>query len=270
MIQQNDEKENEVKRFPLIAGFLSFLLPGLGQLYNGQLGKAVLLYILMFLHPQTCFIALSGFPAFLYFYALKVGLVVYAVGDACYNAGKIGSLQPGFYQRWYIYLIVCIITALALPIFANATILNYVRTFHCPSTSMSPTLLVGDKFLVDMGYYKNHVPGKGELIALDPPECGDSGGKLLIKRVIALGGESFQVKNGKVFVNDIPVEEPYVCEPIKYDMDKIKVPEGTIFVLGDNRNNSDDSHIWGGLDIKRVRGKPLYIFWPPSRAGREL
>jgi len=268
--QQNGEKDNEVKRFLIIAGFLSFLLPGLGQLYNGQLRKAILLYILVLLIPPSFIIVLSGFPAFICLYVMKICLVIYAVGDALYYAEKTGPIQSRIYQRWYAYLIVLILTLLVLLPIETATAMKYIRTFYCPSTSMSPTLLVGDCFVVDAGYYKSHVPARGELVVIDPPEYADAEGKVFIKRVIAVGGESIQIKDGKVFVNDSLLEEPYILEPIKYDMDETRVSEGAVFVLGDNRNNSDDSHIWGALDIDRVKGKALYIFWPPVRAGRKL
>lgn len=268
--QQDAGKDGRAKRIPFVAGLLSFLLPGLGQLYNGRLKKALLFYAIMLLFQQTVFLIAYGLSVFLYIYALGIAFKVIAVGDAYIDARKVGCIRPGIWQRWYIHLLIIIITILIIPVYGNATVLKHVRTFYCPSTSMIPTLQRGDYFVVDMRYYKTHIPARGDLIILDPHESADAGGKLFIKRVIATGGESVQINNGKVFINDCPLKEPYIAEPVRYDMDKITVGRGKAFVLGDNRNNSEDSHIWGPLDISRVKGKSLYIFWPPVRAGTRL
>ncbi|MHC9538511.1 MAG: signal peptidase I [Vulcanimicrobiota bacterium] len=269
-IMQEGDKEGLAKRIPFVAGLLSFLMPGLGQLYNGRLKKALLFYAIMLLFQQTFFMIVYGLSALLYIYALGIAFKVIAVGDAYIDARKVGCIRPGLWQRWYIHLLIIIITILIIPVYGNATVLKHVRTFYCPSTSMMPTLQLGDYFVVDKRYYKNHIPARGDLIILNPPESADAGGKLFIKRVIATGGESVQINNGKVFINDCPLKEPYIAEPVRYDMEKIIVGKGKVFVLGDNRNNSEDSHIWGPLDISRVKGKSLYIFWPPVRAGTRL
>lgn len=106
-----------------------------------------------------------------------------------------------------------------------------------------------------------------------------------IKRVIGVPGDKIEVKNGNVFVNDTKLSEPYVKEPAHYELHSLKdlggellsggaiypypgldepivVPQGHLFVLGDNRNNSQDSHLWGFLDSERVLGKALLVFYP--------
>jgi len=268
--QQDTGKEGLAKRIPFVAGLLSFLLPGLGQLYNGQLKKAIVFYAMVLLIPLLLINMLFGFSAFIYYYALVIAFRIYTIGDAYLDARKVGCIRPGLWQRWYIYLLIIVITILIIPVYGNATVLKHVRTFYCPSTSMIPTLQRGDYFVVDKRYYKNHIPARGDLIILDPPESADAEGKLFIKRVIATGGESVQIINGKVLINDRPLKEPYIAEPAMYDMEKTEVGRGRVFVLGDNRNNSEDSHIWGPIDVSRLKGKPLYIFWPPARAGMKL
>jgi len=269
-IMQEIDKEGRAERIPFVAGLLSFILPGLGQLYNGQLKKAILFYLLLLFIPMSFIIAVFGFSVFLYYYALSIALRVCAVGDAYYSARKEKFIRPGFLQRWYIYLLLIIFTVMAIPIYGNATVFKYIRTFHCPSISMLPTLIVGDYFVVDMKYYKSHIPSRGDLALLNPPECSDAGGTLFIKRIVAVEGDSIQIKNGEVFINDCPLKEPYIAGPVRYEMEKITVGKGKVFVLGDNRNNSEDSHIWGPVDAGRLMGKPLYIFWPPVRAGKRL
>jgi signal peptidase I len=82
--------------------------------------------------------------------------------------------------------------------------------------------------------------------------------------VIGLGGDHIRVSNGKVFVNDVPLEEPYIAAPPAYQNEWI-VPEDSLFVLGDNRNNSSDSHNWGSVPMRYVIGKALVVYWPPEQ-----
>jgi signal peptidase I len=78
---------------------------------------------------------------------------------------------------------------------------------------------------------------------------------------------SMQVKKGKLFVNGQERSEPYLLEPPTYKMAKVIVPPGHVFMMGDNRNNSYDSHIWGPLPIENIRGLAAFNYWPPSKFG---
>ncbi|NOZ63658.1 MAG: signal peptidase I [Caldiserica bacterium] len=88
------------------------------------------------------------------------------------------------------------------------------------------------------------------------------------KRVIALPGETVSVRGGKVFINGVYLYEPYIKSPPKYYLPPIKIPEGCYFVLGDNRNNSEDSSVYGPIPRELILGKDVFIYWPPSRWGR--
>jgi signal peptidase I len=89
----------------------------------------------------------------------------------------------------------------------------------------------------------------------------------LIKRVVALGGERIAVRDGKVYVNGIALTEPYIAAPPSYTMPERRIPDGSVFMMGDNRNNSLDSHIWGPLPVKNVIGHAVFRFWPLDRLG---
>lgn len=153
----------------------------------------------------------------------------------------------------------------------------FIRTFvaeprYIPSDSMLPTLQVGDRLVVEKISYHFHAPVKGDIVVFDPPQQlqvqGYAKNQAFIKRVIGTPGQTVEIDNGKVFLNNQPLNENYIAEPPNYQMDAVKVPENQLFVMGDNRNNSNDSHVWGFLPKQNVIGHASYRFWPPSRVGR--
>lgn len=125
--------------------------------------------------------------------------------------------------------------------------------------SMNPTLQHGEYVLVSRLAYKTGMPERGDIIVFSFPmdERQD-----LIKRVIGLPGETISIRNGEVLVNGMKLDEPYIAQAPAYS-GEWTVPAGQLFVLGDNRNDSKDSHQWGLLPIENVIGKALLIYWPP-------
>lgn len=85
--------------------------------------------------------------------------------------------------------------------------------------------------------------------------------------MVAIEGDEVEVRGGQLFVNGEPQREPYTSEPAEYTMEKKRVPAGAVFVLGDNRNHSFDSHYWGFLPVKNVIGRAVFTYWPPTRLG---
>ncbi len=142
---------------------------------------------------------------------------------------------------------------------------------YIPSPSMVPTLAVGDRLLVDKISYQLHPPKPGDIVVFEPPPqlqgYGYTTSQAFIKRVIGLPGQTVQVSQGTVLVNNQPLQEPYILEPPKYEMPAVKIPPDSLFVMGDNRNDSNDSHVWGFLPIDNIIGKAAFRFWPWPRAG---
>jgi signal peptidase I len=151
------------------------------------------------------------------------------------------------------------------------TLLIYalVRTFlfenyRVVGRSMEPTL-ENDQFLVvNKLSYRLHTPQRGDIIVFRDPNDET---RKLTKRVIGLPGEQVKVRNSQVFVNGHPLEEPYISSPPRYSLAAQSIPQDQYFVLGDNRNNSSDSHSWGTVPDQEIVGKAWVSYWPPSLWG---
>lgn len=140
-----------------------------------------------------------------------------------------------------------------------------------PSPSMVPTLAVGDRLLVEKVSYRFHEPHKGDIVVFEPPpqlqEYGYTASQAFIKRVVGLPGQTVQITQGRVYVDGQPLAEDYILEAPAYEMPPVEVPDDSLFVMGDNRNDSNDSHVWGFLPAQNVIGRAAVRFWPLDKAG---
>jgi signal peptidase I len=125
--------------------------------------------------------------------------------------------------------------------------------------SMLPTLHNGEFVLVNKLAYRTGSPSRGDIIVFRSTTTTDLD---LIKRIIGIPGDKVSIQNGQVTINGQVLSEPYINAIPNYDGDW-QVPDGYLFVLGDNRNDSSDSHLWGFLPEDNVIGKALVIYWPP-------
>jgi len=130
-------------------------------------------------------------------------------------------------------------------------------------SSMEPNLHHGEFVIVSKINYRFGEPERGDVVVFDFPRNIT---QEYIKRVIGLPGEHILVEDGNVYVNEIILSEPYLIMEPQYEGEWV-VPEDTLFVLGDNRNNSSDSHTWGMVPINNVIGEALVVYWPPSSWG---
>lgn len=165
------------------------------------------------------------------------------------------SVEKTNWRQFALDLIETLFLAVALYLGINA-ISARVRV---DGFSMNPTLQDGEYVLVSKVTYRLGQPQHGDIIVFkypgQPPQD-------LIKRIIGLPGDSVQVNGSNVYVNGQPLAEPYIAAAPMYQ-GQWQVPEGFLFVLGDNRNDSSDSHSWGLLPRENVIGKALLIYWPP-------
>jgi len=164
--------------------------------------------------------------------------------------------QPTNWKRFFLDILETLILAVVLFFGINAV----SARVRVDGFSMRPTLQDGEYILVNKLAYQTGEPKRGDIVVFVFPVNPQED---LIKRVIGLPGESVAVHNGIVSVNGVPLTEPYIAAPPAYD-DEWIVPEGQLFVLGDNRNDSRDSHQWGFLPVENVIGRAVLIYWPPE------
>ncbi len=154
------------------------------------------------------------------------------------------------------------------------------QPYWIPSSSMAPTLAVGDRIVVDERYYLFRSPQPGDIVAYKPPEpVYDPQKPIFVKRIVGLPGQELSLVDGRLYCNNAPIErEPiaslrYSAKPEQATgeaaaFDKVMIPPGVVFVFGDNSGRSYDSRYWGGVPLENLRGKVIFRFWPLSRIGK--
>jgi len=162
-----------------------------------------------------------------------------------------------------------VITAVILALIIRTFV---VQAFKIPTGSMRPTLVEGDRILVNKFIYRFKEPERGDIIVFKYPEDMK---KDFIKRLVAFGGEDLEIRDGNIFIDGNIVEEPQRLRQIFYynkpgtpygeEGLKISVPEGAFFVLGDNSASSRDSRYWGFVPRKNLVGKAFVLYWPLRR-----
>lgn len=190
-----------------------------------------------------------------------------------------------------------VLETIALALIVFALLQATVQNFQVVGSSMEPTLHTGQRLLVNKIVYATlspgvarwvlpwrdipdngrvsvfHPPRRGDVIVFLPPRRGEGGGIFnpgnqdYIKRVIGVPGDTVSIEGGRVYVNGVALDEPYIRERVQYRVPPREVPEGQYFVLGDNRNQSSDSHVWGLLPGENIVGKAWLVYWPFGQSG---
>lgn len=196
--------------------------------------------------------------------------------------GEKEDARRSFWRELPVLVVVALVVAILIKTFL-------VQAFFIPSASMRDTLLEGDRVMVNKLAYRFGTPGYSDVIVFDSPLVPDNGGEnvlqavvrniaeslglsspesALIKRVIAVGGQTIQIRDNTVFVDDVALDEPYVRAGSRMpDFGPVTVPADHVFVMGDNRSASQDSRRFGPIPDSSIIGKAFVKVWPPSRWG---
>lgn len=271
-----DEDKPKATRKPWLAGLLSGLQPGLGQLYNGEVKKAVLLALLASVLMAYVYAGLMIYGPFSLLHNLLLVMLlalttyVLIIRDAMRVARSLGDsyeLKP--FNKWYVYVLIALVAGVVGE-FIGEPIKDQVQAFKIPAGSMMPTLLIGDHILVDKSIYRNgRAPQRGDIIVFKFPEDET---KDFVKRVIGLPGDTVQIRNKLVYVNGTPLDDhaysqrmdPGMIEAHINPRDNFgpsTVPNDSYFVLGDNRDQSLDSRFWGAVEASKIKGKATVVYW---------
>ncbi|MET4082028.1 signal peptidase I [Pedobacter sp. UYP30] len=275
-------------RNAFIAFFLSLILPGLGQVYNGQPKKAILFFGLLMLIPLL--FGLTNNVTFFYglvtLVLVEVFFRIFVIVDAVRNAKCQNQYNLKTYNTWFYHFFIAIVMVAALWMFNTLSILG-AQTFEMSSESNDPTLQVGDRVVADTKIYKSKDIAYGDLVVFNAPK-----GEKWIFRVAGLPNDTLELNeniltiNGKqskaIFIrettsNGFPISEfiekfpnghqhhifkfkkPY--DSTKTTIKNIVVPAGRYYLLADNRDNAADSRYIGSIKRNDILGQIMYSYW---------
>lgn len=259
-------------RNPFIASLLSLIMPGFGQIYNTQLQKGLILFLSGYLMFSVLALlklqySLAGL---IIIFLTEIAYALFVAIDAFIVAKRKGDTELKSYNRWPIYILLTLVFWVLNSTVGNAIQQNIysLKAYKIPAGSMIPSVDIGDHLMVDLKAYQTKKPTTGDIIIFQYPPKPEQD---FIKRVVATGGQQIQILNKVVYVNEQPIDEPYVIHrdikeiPAEIsprdNMGPITVPVNSYFVLGDNRDNSHDSRFWGFVSEEAIKGKALYFYW---------
>ena len=250
-----------VKR-PLVAAALSTLLPGAGQVFLKQHRKAAVLFVVL-VATSIGFWPLRlprSYPGLLSLLWVCLLLSLFAICDAIFT--REGQASGGL-SKWWIVAAIPLAYIGTNICFTSLLLASGFRSLQFASSSMEPTLLVGDKFIFDTTSYHRGPERRGDLVVLR------RNGFLTVKRIVATGGDTIEAKQRQIFLNGELQNEPFIqhefpigSNPQLDTFGPISIPKGKYFVVGDNRDISLDSRMpdFGLVDAQSIVGKPLYAY----------
>ena len=271
-----------------IAVALALVGGSTGLVYCGRLRRAVLWVISLFFGLVAAGCLLFYLPNG------RIAWIAFAVFAVLFNFGLIADTirialrrEPAtkWYQRWWFYLGFAIVTSFVINGVLQVGHAYWEEAFYIPTDSMSPTILAGDRILVDKLRYRTTPIRHGDVVvfwldnrrAQNNPNIATPGGLFHVKRVVGLPGDVIEFRNEKLFRNGAPVDEPYTVfstatariDPRLIDTPPTVVGQDELFVAGDNRRETLDSRFFGCIPRGDVVGRAAIIYWsrevpPPS------
>lgn len=284
------------KRNPFSALLLS-IIPGLGQIYNGQLKKGLVFLTIDLLVPIAFGLTeilnkLNGLVTLLVF---SLSFIIYRMADGFIQAKKLTNYELKSYNKWYVYLSFVIVLGLVRT-FLDLPASTGIQTFKIPTPSMNPTMQPGDRVVASLNYYDNNPIQQGDIVVFNSPQGG-----IWTFRVIGLPKDSIEIIEGKVYVNNkinvLTTKDEYVLDDqevtqyheqinptksiktLRYKnvamadtrtLEKMVVPENEYFLMGDNRDNAFDSRFLGTIKRDDILGRVIYSYWGATPDRRNI
>jgi signal peptidase I len=254
-------------RSAILSAIFSIIMPGLGHIYNGKRNSGILialafLIFYLFILSTGVFITFTGMIVTLTIYfAAFISVIIHSI----ILARKNSDYQLTNYNKPVIYiLMVVLFHSLSYLI----GFLSIVEANRLGSDSMNPTLQEGDFIICLVDKPALSADNRGQLITFTSPYDNET---QWIKRAIAFEGETIEIISDSIFIDGVYYTDPHPQFIEFYNFQTINnlsptvIPEGKVFVLGDNRNNSEDSRHFGSIDVDKVTGRPLYIYWSSDK-----
>jgi len=169
--------------------------------------------------------------------------------------------RPNPVWAWVIELGETVLPAIVIAVLINLFLAQATRVY---GHSMEPNLHTDQRLVVEKVSYRLHGPRRGDVVVLNIPNRGP---ELLIKRVIALPGETVEIREGGVYINGRQLDEPYLSGETRGSYGPLVVPPGHVFVMGDNRGASNDSRAFGPVPMEQIVGRAWVSYWPFEAVG---
>lgn len=251
------------RRKPWLAAILSFVTTGLGQFYNGQWKKGLVLFVVETALGLGVVIGLASFPAMAVGVAVLLGFNVFVAVEAYLCAKRTDEyvLRPS--NRWWVYALLITANFIAGGALDYTAKGYFYQSFKVPSKSMLQTLQVGDHFMAEI-LSKTSVIQRGDIVVFLEPEKG----RHYVKRVIGLPEDVFEIRAQHVHIDGRQLSEPYVQHtksndfPERDELAPIRLNQDEYFLMGDNREESYDSRWFGPIARDAIKARVKYIYFP--------
>lgn len=251
------------RRNPWLAALLSFVTTGLGQFYNGQWKKGLVLFVVETVLGLGVVVALASFPAMAVGVAVLLGFNVFVAGEAYMSAKRTGEYRLRPSNRWWVYAVLIVANFIAGGALDYTAKGYFYQSFKVPSKSMLQTLQIGDHFMAEILSDASRIE-RGDIVVFLEPEKG----RHYVKRVIGLPGDTFEIRAQHVYIDGRQLPEPYVqhTKPIGFpERDELaprRLSQGEYFLMGDNREESYDSRWLGPIKRAAIKARVQYIYFP--------
>jgi signal peptidase I len=262
-------------RKPLLALIISLLADGLGQIYNGELSRGLAFalagWVLIYLGFSYL---MSSFTGLIFFIVISLAYKIFLCANAFVVAKKlqVDQTRPKPPLAWRIGA-AALIMVVDLSISSDYFIKKYLafHAFKIPSSSMCPTICEGDRIIADMRAFRGNAPQRGDVVIF----LFQAESNLHIKRVAAVAGDEVSQLHGQLMINGKPLKAPdSACgmpavptngSGTPSNLAALRVPPEHLFLVGDNLDNSYDSRYYGTVEVSRVKGRPIYLYWSTQR-----